>query len=61
MTNEDQQQDRPRNEDEKPNPRRCEKCLAEWRRDWPETYENCAYRASRDCPVNEVIARTSFG
>jgi hypothetical protein len=39
---------------------KCEKCLAEWERDKPETYKNCPYTASAECPVNKIIALRSF-
>jgi hypothetical protein len=40
--------------------RKCEKCLAEWEQDKPETYENCPLKASKECPVSQAIALRSF-
>ncbi len=44
----------------KPIKLKCEKCLKEWERDRPKTYENCPYNASAECPVNKAIALRSF-
>ncbi len=39
---------------------KCEKCLKEWERARPATYENCQFKASAECPVNKAIALRSF-
>jgi hypothetical protein len=45
---------------EAPNKEKCEKCLLEWERDKPQTFENCPFKANKECPVSKAIALTSF-
>jgi predicted Zn-ribbon and HTH transcriptional regulator len=47
-------------ETDAPNPERCEKCLAEFEQDRPQTYAECPHRGSEDCPVGRSISLRSF-